>query len=70
MRAYFPHQIDSAYYNSVIFKQALNYLKSNFETCEITEKKGKLSMLVKNINSIGEALNICNKITKEHVNQQ
>ena len=56
MRAYFPSQVDSPYYNPEMFKNALDYLKTNFKTCDIIEKKGKkLSMSIKNINSIKDA---------------
>jgi len=64
MRAYFPSQADSPYYNSEMFKRALNYLKPNFGTCEMIEKKGKLSMRIKNINSIEGALLVCKEITQ------
>ena len=64
MRAYFPSQADSPYYNSEMFKQALDYLKPNFGTCEMIEKKGKLSMRIKNINSIEGALVVCKEITQ------
>ena len=59
MRAYFPSQADSPYYNSEMFKQALDYLKPNFGTCEMIEKKGKEKTFnagIKNINSIEAAL--------------
>ena len=62
MRAYFPSQADSSYYNSVAFQQALDYLKHNFGACEMIENKGKLSILIKNINSIEGALGVCEEI--------
>jgi len=65
MRAYFPSQADSPYYNSDAFKQALDYLKPNFGTCEMIENKGKLSIRIKNINSIEGALGVCRSIIKE-----
>ena len=64
MRSYFPSQADSNYYNSDTFKLVLDYLKRNFSNCEMTENKGKLSMRVKNILSIEDALKICKEITK------
>ena len=64
MRSYFPSQADSNYYNSDYFKLALEFLKRNFNNCEMIEKKGKLSMRVKNIHSIKDALNTCQEITK------
>ena len=65
MRAYFPSQSNSHYYNSEAFKQALNYLKDNFDICEMIEKKGKLSIKIKNIKSVKEALNVCRDIIIE-----
>jgi hypothetical protein len=47
-----------------MFKRALDYLKPNFGTCEMIEKKGKLSMRIKNINSIDGALGVCKEITQ------
>ena len=64
MRAYFPSKADSPYYNTGAFQQALGYLKNNFGTCEIVENKGKLSMRIKNINSIEGALGVCKEITQ------
>ena len=64
MRSYFPSQKDSNYYNSDYFKLALDFLKQNFNSCEMIEKQGKLSMRVKNIHSIKDALNTCQEITK------
>ncbi|KRO55304.1 MAG: hypothetical protein ABR79_02385, partial [Cryomorphaceae bacterium BACL11 MAG-121001-bin54] len=60
----FPSQKDSNYYNSDCFKLALEFLKQNFNSCEMIEKQGKLSMRVKNIHSIKDALNTCKEIAK------
>ena len=65
MRAYFSGESNSPYYNSNAFKQALDYLKYNFATCEIIEKKGKLSMKIKNIKNLKEALEVCLDILKK-----
>jgi transcription-repair coupling factor (superfamily II helicase) len=62
MRAYFPSQADSPYYNSAAFQQILEYLKHNFGACEMIENKGKLSILIKNVNSIEGALSVCKEI--------
>ena len=64
MRAYFPSKADSPYYNSDIFKKVLEYIKINFKTCKIIEKKGKLSIQIKNISTLKKALHICNYISK------
>ena len=65
MRAYFSGESNSPYYNSNAFKQALDYLKYNFATCEMIEKKGKLSMKIKNIKNLKEALEVCLNILKK-----
>ena len=62
MRSYFPSQADSNYYNSDSFKHALDFLNHNFGKCEMIEKKGTLSMRVKNIHSIEDAIKICKEI--------
>ena len=64
MRSYFPSKADSNYYKSDAFKLVLDYLQHNFSNCEMIEKKGKLSIRVKNIHSIKDALKICKEITK------
>lgn len=63
MLAYFPEKSESTYYNSEEFKQVLNYLKCNFSNCDMIEKKGKLSIRIKNIKSVEEALEVCKDIT-------
>ena len=63
MRAYFPAKSDSPYYNSDAFQKALDYLKYNFGTCEMTENKGKLSMQIENIKSLKGALGVCENLT-------
>ena len=70
MNTYFPSQPDSPYFNSDVFKNCLDYLKSNFNNCKMIEKNGKLSICIKNIRSIEEALNICKEINNKPLNQQ
>ena len=62
MRAYFPSKADSPYYNSDAFKKALDYLKHHFDSCEMTENKGKLSMRIKDISDVKGALKVCKEI--------
>ena len=62
MLAYFPLKSNSEYYNSHVFQKVLEYLKQNFENCKIAEKKDKLSIIIKNINNLKEALKICKNI--------
>jgi len=62
MHAYFTSKSDSEFFHSNTFKKTLNYLKYNPNNCQISEKKGKLSIKIKNILSIEESLIVCNKI--------
>ncbi len=62
MLAYFPLKSNSEYYNSHVFQKVLEYLKQNFKNCKIAEKKDKLSIIIKNINNLKEALKICKNI--------
>ena len=62
MHAYLPKETNSQYYNSQAFNNILRYLKNNSEDSKMIEKKGKLSIHVKNIDSINKALIICKKI--------
>ena len=73
MYAYLPIKSDFHYYNSEAFKQILNYLKYNFSSCEMTEKKEKLCIRIKDIKSIKEALKVCKDVSadkKVPINQQ
>ena len=62
MRAYFPAQADSPYYNSDAFKRALDYLNHHIDSCEMIEKKGKLSIKIKSISDVKQALEVCREI--------
>ena len=70
MRAYFPSETNSEYYNSKAFQHVLDFLNLNSKSCEMIENKGKLSMRIRNIHSIKGAKEICQKIMKQALNQQ
>ena len=70
MRAYFTDHDNEEYYTSEAFKLVLEYLKKNFNNCEMNEKKQKLSLVVINIYNIEDALKICQSILKISFNQQ
>ena len=70
MRAYFTDHDNEEYYTSDAFKLVLEYLKKNFNNCEMNEKKQKLSLVVINIYNIEDALKICQSILKISFNQQ
>ena len=61
MTGYFPPQ-DSSYFQSPIFGKILDYLKHNHRHCEMKELKGKLIFRLRNIESIQEAIDTCQKL--------
>ena len=62
LRAYFTTKTDSKYFDSEVFGKILNYLKNNFESCEMKEKNNKLSLIINNIDSVSKAISICKNI--------
>ncbi|MGY8987062.1 MAG: transcription-repair coupling factor [Flavobacteriales bacterium] len=62
MKAYFVSKNDSPYFESESFGKVLEFLKNNFNNSEMKENNSKLSFSVKNIVSVSDAINICNKI--------
>ena len=69
MRAYFTSKKDSPYFESESFGKILEYLKQNFTKSEMTQKKDKLVLIVRDINSANTAIEICNNISNiEHRN--
>jgi transcription-repair coupling factor (superfamily II helicase) len=62
LRAYFTTKTDSKYFDSDVFGKILNYLKNNFESCEMKEKNNKLSLIINNIDSVSKAISICKNI--------
>ena len=61
MTGYFPPQ-DSPYFQSPTFGKILDYLKHNHRHCEMKELKGKLIFRLRNIESIQEAIDSCQKL--------
>ena len=64
MRLYFTTKTDSIYFESEMFGKILEYLKLNFRTCKMTEKKSKLYLVIKNIKSASKAIDICKDILR------
>ena len=62
MTSYFPEDPESIYYNSNEFQKILNYLKKNPESCTMIERKEKLSIRIKNIFTVKEALKVFKEI--------
>ena len=70
MRAYFINDKTSYYFESPQFSKVLNHLKNNFETTRIIEKNKKLSLAVKGVSTLEEAIHFCKKISLNESPQQ
>ena len=62
MIAYFIANQESPYYQSEMFTNVLNFLKTSHKTVQMYEKNGSLRMSFPNISSIHQALEILNRI--------
>ena len=58
MRVYFVGDDNKAYYQSPAFGKVLSYLQRNPLRCELRDVKGKRSILISDISTVSEALDI------------
>ena len=58
MICYFVSNQDNNFYKSPIFMQVIKYVQTNSKACYLKETKEKLSLIVKNIKTIKQALDI------------
>ena len=70
MRAYFINDKTSNYFESAQFSKVLNHLKNNFEKTRMIEKNEKLSLAVKGVSTLEEAIHFCKKISLNESPQQ
>ena len=70
LKAFFTTDKNSPYFESRQFSKVLEYLKKNFRTCEMKEKNGKLSFVVKDISELKTAISFCKKISLNESLQQ
>ena len=70
LKAFFTTDKSSPYFESRQFSKVLEYLKKNFRTCEMKEKNGKLSFVVKDISELKTSISFCKKISLNESLQQ
>ena len=70
LKAFFTTDKNSSYFESKQFSKILEYLKNNFRTCEMKEKNGKLSFIVKDISELKTAISFCKRISLNESLQQ
>ena len=63
MYAYFVGDENKAYYNSRAFGRIINYIQQNPQRCQLREKNNKRSIIIANVNTVHQALDILHIIT-------
>lgn len=64
MIGYFVSRQDSPYYESEAFKRVLHFAQENFRKCQVKESNERLSITIKPVNDIDQALEIACDILK------
>ena len=62
MTLFFIADNDSPYFQSEMFGRVINYMMRYTKRCDLREKKGKRSMVIKQIPSVEEAITILQEI--------
>src|SRR5574344_562935 len=62
MILYFVQNPNSAYYQSQAFGNILNYIASHARSCNLRENKGKRSMVIEQMDTVGQAVDTLKKI--------
>ena len=62
MQMQFVSNPDSAYYKSQAFDKVLRYISTNPRRCTLKEVRGKRSMVVGNVTTVGEAVKVLRQI--------
>ena len=62
MQMQFVSNPDSAYYKSTAFDKVLRYISANTRRCTLKEVRGKRSMVVGNVTTVGEAVKVLRTI--------
>lgn len=65
MFMYFVYRLDSPFYQSRAFELSINYMSRNPRNTNLREQNGKRSMVVRNITSISQALDVLKNIQNE-----
>ena len=62
MYLYFVGDSNKAYYESPAFGRVLAYYQNNFRTCKLRDMSGRRSLLVENVTTVTQALDILTAI--------
>jgi transcription-repair coupling factor (superfamily II helicase) len=64
MLGYFIVDQESPYYQTEMFGKVLEFMKNPNNNCQIKDRNGKLFLSFKDVESIGQASSICNRILR------
>jgi transcription-repair coupling factor (superfamily II helicase) len=67
MFLYFVQKPDSPYYHSPAFSRIINYATHEVRRCCLREQKGKRSMVVHDVNTVGEAVKVLQTISEQEL---
>jgi transcription-repair coupling factor (superfamily II helicase) len=67
MTLFFVSYADSPFYQSVVFDRILDFVARHARRCQFREQNGKRSMLIGNIGSVEEAVNILKDINSTDI---
>ena len=59
---YFVSNPNSPYYQSAVFGAIIDFATQNVRRCNLREQNGKRSMVVTDVNTIGEAVAVCQSV--------
>lgn len=62
MIGHFINRQDSPYFESEIFRQVLRYAQDNHRQCQLKETNERLSLTIKQVNDISQALELANEM--------
>jgi len=65
MTLYFVSRLDSPYYQSAAFGRFIDYMMHHPRYCTLREQNGKRSMVLKNVDTVEQALGVLREIVNE-----
>ena len=68
MNLYFVSNPDSAYYDSEMFGKCIAYAMANLRRCELGEVKGKRRLLIHQVPTVEEGVNVLKDIAQQRQN--
>ena len=63
IKGYFVSSDNEKFYNSEVFGNILNYIKSHPKQCSLKETKNRLIFIESHVNSIEKAIDVFDKIS-------